>query len=61
MLASSGQVDLYTLQKLLTHSDHRMTERYAHLHDDALRKGADIASNIIGQAMNTKQKVKKAG
>jgi integrase len=31
MLASSGQVDLYTLQRLLTHKDPRMTQRYAHL------------------------------
>jgi len=56
MLASSGKIDLYTLQKLLTHSDHRMTERYAHLHDDALRKGADVAADIINQAMNGQKK-----
>ena len=31
MLASSGQVDLYTLQKLLTHKSPAMTQRYAHL------------------------------
>ena len=29
MLASSGKVDLYTLQKLLTHKDPKMTMRYA--------------------------------
>lgn len=55
MLASSGAVDLYTLQKLLTHKDHRMTERYAHLHDDTLKKAAGVASDIIKQA--TEQKV----
>ena len=44
MLASSGQVDMYTLQKLLTHKDSRMTQRYAHLRDDTLRQ----ASNRIG-------------
>ena len=37
-LASSGQVSMYELQKLLTHSSPQMTQRYAHLHDDALRK-----------------------
>jgi len=37
MLASSGQVDLYTLQKLLTHKSPAMTQRYAHLRDEALR------------------------
>jgi integrase len=31
MLASSGQVDVYTLQKLLTHKSPVMTQRYAHL------------------------------
>ena len=37
-LASSGEVDLYMLQKLLTHKDPRMTQRYAHLRDEALKK-----------------------
>ena len=49
MLASSGQVDLYTLQKLLTHKSSIMTQRYAHLRDQALRKAADLAGNLIGQ------------
>jgi integrase len=52
MLASSGQVDLYTLQKLLTHKSPTMTQRYAHLRDQALRKAADLAGNIIGQLTN---------
>jgi integrase len=47
MLASSGQVDLYTLQKLLTHKSPQMTQRYAHLRDDALRRASDIAGDII--------------
>jgi integrase len=50
MLASSGQVDLYTLQKLLTHKSPSMTIRYSHLHDDALRKAADVAGDIIAKA-----------
>jgi site-specific recombinase XerD len=49
MLASSGQVDLYTLQKLLTHKSPAMTQRYAHLRDQALRQAADLAGNIIEQ------------
>ncbi len=49
MLASSGQVDLYTLQKLLTHKSPGMTQRYAHLRDQALRQAADLAGNIIEQ------------
>ena len=58
MLASSGQVDLYTLQKLLTHKDHRMTERYAHLHDDVLKRAAGVAGDIITQAVNGAKKEK---
>jgi integrase len=46
---SSGQVDLYTLQKLLTHKSPTMTQRYAHLRDQALRQAADLAGNIIEQ------------
>ena len=55
MLVSSGQVDLYTLQKLLTHKSAAMTQRYAHLRDDALRRASDLAGDIIGQAMNGKR------
>ena len=50
MLASSGKVDLYTIQKLLTHKSPQMTQRYAHLRDDALRRASDLAGNIIVQA-----------
>jgi integrase len=50
MLASSGQVDMYTLQKLLTHKSPVMTQRYAHLRDEALRKASDVAAQIIEQA-----------
>ena len=52
MLASSGKVDIYTLQKLMTHKTPVMTQRYAHLRDDALRQAADLASDIISDAMN---------
>jgi site-specific recombinase XerD len=52
MLASSGQVDLYTLQKLLTHKSPIMTQRYAHLRDQALRKASDLAGNLIGQLIS---------
>jgi integrase len=47
MLASSGAVDLYTLQKLLTHKSSAMTMRYAHLRDDVLRRGSEVASDLI--------------
>jgi integrase len=51
MLASSGEVDLYVLQRLLTHKSSAMTQRYAHLRDDALRRASNLAGDLIGQAM----------
>ena len=51
MLASSGQVDMYTLQKLLTHKSPQMTQRYAHLHDDAMKKASNIVGDLINQAI----------
>ncbi len=52
MLASSGKVDMYTLQKLMTHKSPVMTQRYAHLRDEALRQAADLAGDIINNAIN---------
>ena len=52
MLASSGQVDLYTLQKLLTHKSAAMTQRYAHLRDEALLRASEVAGDLIGQVVN---------
>jgi integrase len=46
-LASSGDVDLYTLQKLLTHSSHQMTQRYAHLADEALQRAAGVTDKLF--------------
>jgi integrase len=56
MLASSGQVDLYTLQRLLTHKDPRMTQRYAHLRDETLRRASNLAEGIIAEAVKPKKK-----
>ena len=47
MLASSGKVDMYTLQKLLTHKSPAMTQRYAHLRDEALKRASDVAGDIL--------------
>ncbi len=52
MLASSGKVDLYTLQKLLTHKSAAMTQRYAHLRDEALHRASDVAGDLLNQVMN---------
>jgi integrase len=47
ILASSGQVDMYTLQKLLTHKSPLMTQRYAHLRDETMRRASALAGNLI--------------
>ena len=47
-LASSGEVSMYELQKLMTHSSPQMTQRYAHLHDEALRRASGVASSLFG-------------
>jgi integrase len=54
-LASSGQVDLYTLQKLLAHKSPLMTQRYAHLRDEALRRASELAGEIIEAAKAKKE------
>lgn len=51
MLASSGKVDMYTLQRLLTHKSPLMTQRYAHLRDEALKRAGNVATEIIGGVM----------
>ena len=47
MLASSGKVDMYVLQKLMTHKSPKMTQRYAHLRDEALKHGAGQIDDIF--------------
>jgi integrase len=49
MLASSGKVDMYVLQKLLTHKTPQMTQRYAHLRDEALKQASNLAGEIVNQ------------
>jgi integrase len=55
-LASSGQVDMYTLQKLLTHKSPVMTQRYAHLRDESLRKASELAGTLVDEAVAKKEK-----
>lgn len=56
ILASSGKVDLYTLQKLMTHKSPQMTQRYAHLRDESLQKAANVAGDVVNEALKDKKK-----
>ncbi|MDX9788027.1 MAG: site-specific integrase [Desulfobacterales bacterium] len=56
MLASSGQVDMYTLQRLLTHKSPLMTQRYAHLRDDTMKRASDVAGDIIDNISNLQKR-----
>jgi len=49
MKASSGEVDLYTLQKLMTHKSPKMTQRYAHLRDEALKRAAEVVDPLLNR------------
>jgi integrase len=60
MLASSGEVGMYELQKLLTHKDPKMTQRYAHLRDYALKKAGNVADDLIKQSTERQKKKKVA-
>ena len=51
-LASSGKVDLFTLQKLLTHGSPQMTQRYAHLADEAMKRAASVIDECLDMAAN---------
>ena len=53
-LASTGEVDLYTIQKLLTHSSPQMTQRYAHLRDETLMKAASLTDSFLTPALEAK-------
>lgn len=55
MLASSGQVDMYTLQKLLTHKGPLMTQRYAHLRDETLQNASRLMGDLIKNVANKKK------
>ena len=62
-MASTGAVDIYTLQKLLTHGSASMTQRYAHLADEALHRAAAVAGDIFSDVSKEQEpsKVLKFG
>jgi integrase len=50
-LASSGEVNLYTIQRLLTHSSPQTTQRYAHLADEAMQKAANVIDDVLKKSV----------
>lgn len=51
-LASSGEVELHVLQKLMTHKTPSMTLRYAKLRDEALRRASNVIDKIYKESAN---------
>lgn len=47
LLASSGEANLYEIQKLLTHKSPKTTQRYAHLADESLKKKSNLLGKIL--------------
>ena len=52
-VAVSNGVPLSHVQKLLTHKDPTLTQRYAHLEDEALKRAAEAVGSFLG-AVNSK-------
>ena len=48
VLASSGEIDIFTLQKLLGHKTTQMTNRYTHLMDNSLHRGTEVIDRVLG-------------
>ncbi|CAK8719747.1 MAG: Site-specific recombinase XerD [Candidatus Electronema aureum] len=60
MLANSGKVDMFTLQKLMTHKSPQMTQRYAHYRDEAMQRAANEVSGILEDALSVRSDDKGA-
>lgn len=54
-------IDLYQVQKLLTHKSPKMTARYSHLSDQTLKDAASTAATAILSTTKKKAKQKKTG
>jgi len=57
LAVSSGEIDLYTLQRLTTHKTFSQLQRYAHLADKRVKQGGIAAGNAIEKAMEVKLKI----
>lgn len=55
ILATSGAIDMLTLQKLLTHKDQRMTQRYIHFREEALKSAAEQTDKILDSILEVEE------
>ena len=55
ILATSGAIDMLTLQKLLTHKDQRMTLRYIHFREEALKSAAEQTDKILDSILEVEE------
>jgi len=51
-------VDLYEVQRLLGHKSNAMTQRYAHLRDEALKKASALAGELVNGMLKEKKEEK---
>jgi len=58
ILATSGDIDMLTLQNLLTHKDQRMTQRYIHYHEEALQRAGNKTDEIMNGILNVTDKAR---
>lgn len=48
-LACSGKVEIYTIQRLMTHQSPQMTQRYAHFMDKTLKDASKVIEELFNQ------------
>jgi integrase len=54
-MASSGEVDIYTLSNMLRHRSLSMTKRYAHLADQRQRQAANVLGRLVKKVEGTEE------
>lgn len=53
-----GQIPLYNVQRLMGHSEIRMTQRYSHLSDESMRNAVNVLNGALEPASDENQQAK---
>lgn len=53
------ELPLQLIQRLLTHQSPQMTQRYAHLAEESLRRGAQVMDKIIAEILGGQREAKE--